>query len=157
MKLALIWVGRSSKKGPEQQLCQRYLTRLTSFVKWEEKVVKPQGANLRLAEIQHRESDKIRQMMEPGDFLILCDSRGKGLSSEGLARQIAQWETRALKRLVFCIGGAMGVDEEMRQRADFMLSLSPMTLPHALARVVLVEQLYRACCIKAGHPYHHEG
>lgn len=157
MRLALIWVGRAGKKGPEQTLCQRYLARLAPFVKWEEKVVKPLGSNLRLAEIQKRESDRIRQHLEPGDVLVLADSRGKNLSSEGLAEQLEKWEARGVKRLIFCVGGAMGVDEEMRQRADFMLSLSKMTLPHALARVVLVEQLYRAWCIKTGHPYHHEG
>lgn len=157
MKLALVWVGRVQRQSPEQALCERYLARLSNFVKWEEKVIKGIAADMRMQEVQRRESERLLQYVQPQDHVILCDSRGKMCSSEGLASQLSQLEDRAVKRVVFCIGGAMGVDSSMRQRANSMLSLSQMTLPHALARVLLLEQLYRAWCIKTGHPYHHEG
>lgn len=157
MRVALIWVGRVHRKSPEQALCERYLSRLSAFVKWEEKVVKGISGGMDMPEIQRRESKRLIQCLQPQDHVILLDSRGKLCSSEGLAAQITKLERRSVKRVVFIIGGAMGVNAAMRERADSMLSLSQMTLPHALARVLLLEQLYRAWCIKSGHPYHHEG
>jgi len=157
MRLALIWVGRVHRKSPEQELCERYQTRLSPFVKWEETIVRGITGSNSLAEVQRRESEKIIQALQPQDYVVLCDSRGKHLSSPDLAEQLSILEQRAIKRVVFVIGGAMGVDDSFRKRADLVLSLSAMTLTHALARVVLMEQLYRAWCIKAGHPYHHEG
>lgn len=158
MKVHLLWVGRKGKREPESELCQRYITRLESRVRFSEKVLKPfQGGNQSTAEIQQRESARLLEELNDDDYLILCDERGKNLSSKGLAKLFQERERAATRRLVFCIGGAMGVADALRQRANFMLSLSQMTLPHALARVLLVEQIYRAHCINSGHPYHHEG
>ena len=86
--------------------------------------------------------------------VVLLDSRGKALSSEELAGWIGTRRDQGTRHLVFAIGPADGWDEEARRRAHLLLSLGPMTLAHSLARVVVAEQVYRACTILAGHPYH---
>lgn len=86
--------------------------------------------------------------------LCLLDSSGKPLSSEQLASAIERWRDSALQQVFFCIGPADGWSTAAKARADLILSLGPMTLAHNIARVVLVEQIYRALSILAGHPYH---
>ncbi|MEM8815413.1 MAG: 23S rRNA (pseudouridine(1915)-N(3))-methyltransferase RlmH [Pseudomonadota bacterium] len=88
-----------------------------------------------------------------GEFLILLDERGMSLSSVDLSRTLADWQHDG-RNLCFVIGGPDGVSDPVRERADFCWSLSPLTLPHGLARVLCVEQLYRAWSLTAGHPYH---
>lgn len=155
-RILAVWVGREHKRDPETQLCQRYLERISRYFRIEQKVIKPlqTGSD---DTIRKRESEKILETIDNRDTLIMCDERGKQLSSPELAQWMGGRFDAADRRLVFVIGGAMGVTDELRRRADFMLSLSRMTLPHALARVVLFEQIYRALSIRAGHPYHHEG
>ena len=87
-------------------------------------------------------------------YLVLLDSRGQLLTSEQLAEWVGKQRDYGRQSIVFAIGPADGWSEEARKRADLMLSLGPMTLPHELARLVLSEQLYRAFTILAGHPYH---
>lgn len=158
MRLQLIWVGKAARREPEADLCARYAKRIAATTRFDEKVLKPiQTASLSDAEIRQRESERITAELQPGDYLVLCDERGKQLSSPGFADFLTQRQNQAVRRVVFCIGGAMGVTDSLRQRADFVLSFSQMTLPHALARVMLLEQVYRALCIQSGHPYHHEG
>jgi 23S rRNA (pseudouridine1915-N3)-methyltransferase len=82
------------------------------------------------------------------------DGRGKTFSSEALAKQISAWQQRGDGSVVFLVGGADGLAESVRERADLLLSLGTMTWPHMLVRVMLIEQLYRAQQILAGHPYH---
>ena len=84
---------------------------------------------------------------------MALDARGRQYDSPGLARRFEAWR-EAGRDLVLLIGGAEGLDDAVRERADEVLSLSSLTLPHALARVVLVEQLYRAWTLMSGHPYH---
>ena len=87
-------------------------------------------------------------------FVIVLDARGKQLSSEELADFLRKHVDQGTRRLVFAVGGADGFSDEARKSAHFQLSLGKMTLPHELARVVLLEQLYRAFTILKGHPYH---
>ena len=84
----------------------------------------------------------------------MLDSRGKQLSSEELAQLIETHQTRGTQQLLFAVGGADGFSAEARKAAALQLSLGKMTLPHELARVILLEQLYRAFTILKGHPYH---
>jgi 23S rRNA (pseudouridine1915-N3)-methyltransferase len=86
---------------------------------------------------------------------VLLDERGTQVDSQGLAQWIADWRARGESRIDWLIGDAHGFDENDRQAADRVLSLSKLTLPHRIAQLVLVEQLYRAGTILAGHPYHH--
>lgn len=89
-----------------------------------------------------------------GDFRIVLDERGKSFSSPAFARWLEEKKLRSVKNLVFFVGPAEGFAEAVRNKADFVLSLSPFTLQHELALVVLLEQIYRACTILKGEPYH---
>jgi 23S rRNA (pseudouridine1915-N3)-methyltransferase len=86
--------------------------------------------------------------------IILLDSIGKSLTSETFAAHLGKLRDSGVQQILFAIGPANGWSPASRQRAQLLLSLGPMTLPHELARVLLAEQLYRACTILAGHPYH---
>ncbi len=86
-------------------------------------------------------------------FVVLLDERGRELSSQKLAEQLQKWQSSGLKEVIFIIGGHEGVTSEVAKRADFSLSLSVMTFTHEMARVILLEQLYRAFTIMKGFPY----
>lgn len=152
----LIWIGKENRRQPEAELCERYIARIGHYARMDVKVIKAQQTG-DLLSIQKKEGEKILSCVDPTDFLVLLDERGKHLTSEGLSTFITEKASVGSRRIVWLIGGAMGVSDSVRQRANFMLSLSKMTLPHALARVFLCEQIYRALNIRAGHPYHHEG
>lgn len=94
------------------------------------------------------------QSVPKGAFKVVLDSRGKQCSSEIFAGKIEQWELRGLKQVSYLIGGPDGHSDEVMRAADFVLSLSEMTFTHDMARLLLVEQLYRAYTIKAGEKYH---
>jgi len=105
----------------------------------------------------HRETEStLLRERSAGMLRILLDERGEQVTSRGLAAKIAQWEQQSVKAAAVLIGGADGHTEELRQSADWMWSLSKLTLQHELALVVLLEQIYRAYSIKAGMPYHRD-
>lgn len=99
------------------------------------------------------ESELILGKLAGDEQAVLLDERGKQLTSKSLAGRLSGWQADG-RDLAFIIGGPDGVSDECRQRADFAWSLSDLTLPHGLARVLLVEQLYRAWSLALGHPYH---
>ena len=101
------------------------------------------------------EGEQILGKIERGELMVLLDERGRDLDSKGLAAKLSDWQLDG-RNLCFVIGGPDGVPAICRQRADFTLSLSRLTLPHGLARVLLTEQLYRAHSLHTGHPYHRE-
>jgi 23S rRNA (pseudouridine1915-N3)-methyltransferase len=105
------------------------------------------------AELMRREAELLRAAMPKGAVIVALDRRGRTLSSEDLAQRLQRWQTHK-KNVAFVIGGAEGLDEGLRNEADFILSFGPNTWPHMLARIMLAEQLYRAQAILAGHPYH---
>jgi 23S rRNA (pseudouridine1915-N3)-methyltransferase len=104
---------------------------------------------------RQEESERIIGRVDPSDYVILLDERGKMLDSPALAHHIDNLFTNS-RNVVMVIGGAYGVDEHLTQRADLIWSLSPLVFPHQLARLILVEQLYRAQEIAAGRAYHHQ-
>lgn len=99
------------------------------------------------------EGEQILSKLSSDEQVVLLDERGKSLSSKSLAAKLSEWQAAA-RDLCFVIGGPDGVSEACRQRADFTWSLSTLTLPHGMARVLLSEQLYRAWTLQSGHPYH---
>jgi len=105
--------------------------------------------------LKMEEGKRILKEMIPGDFIVLLDERGKQLSSVELSSLISKTSGASFKRMVFIIGGAFGVDEPVREKADFIWSLSKLVFPHMLARLILSEQLYRACTILKNEKYHH--
>ena len=145
MKLRVAWIGKT-KEPAIQALSDEYLRRLRQFADVEGVSFKDEAAVLKAA---GRDSSKASR-----HFLVLLDSRGKQLSSEELARLIGEHQDRNPVPMFFAIGPADGFSAAARQKCDLLLSLGKMTLAHELARVVVLEQLYRAFSILKGHPYH---
>ena len=106
-------------------------------------------------ELKKQEAKLILQNLTSDDYLILLDERGKQFSSTELAKFIQQRANESSKRLVFLIGGAFGTDETVAKRANFTWGLSKLVFPHMLVRLILAEQLYRACTILKNEKYHH--
>lgn len=104
---------------------------------------------------RQEESERLLSKLKPSDYVMLLDETGTALSSPALSHGLEKQFTYG-KEIVCIIGGAYGVDETVKARADFIWSLSPLVFPHQLVRLILIEQLYRAQEIAAGHPYHHE-
>ncbi len=106
--------------------------------------------------LKEREAELILKALPPGVPLIALDQRGSSWSSRDFADRLARWRDRGIAELAFAIGGAEGLGAAALERAQETLSLGPMTWPHLLVRGMLLEQLYRAQQILAGHPYHRE-
>ena len=147
MKIKICAIGRLKEKFLVDGVSE-YLKRIKPFAKIEVaeipecKTVKDEGAKL-LAQIL-RDS-----------FVIVLDVAGESLSSENFAEKIAALSLHGVSSITFIIGGAFGLSEEVRRAADFRLSISPMTFTHQMARLILVEQIYRAFKIIRGEPYHY--
>ena len=107
-------------------------------------------------DLKKKEGDIILDWIGKEDYLVVLDERGKQLSSEGLANFIQARANTRTKQLVFLIGGAFGIDDAVIKRADFTWSLSPLVFPHQLVRLILAEQVYRACTILKNEKYHHK-
>lgn len=101
------------------------------------------------------EGEQILARLDRSELVVLLDEQGRQLYSRGLAAKLGDWQ-RDGRDVCFIIGGPDGVSDACRQRADFTWSLSQLTLPHGLARVLLTEQLYRAYALQSGHPYHRD-
>jgi 23S rRNA (pseudouridine1915-N3)-methyltransferase len=145
VKLKIAWIGKTKDRAIES-LTEEYLKRLKRYGEIEGVELRDEAAVLQLAEDRGRARSR--------HLLVLLDSRGKQFSSEELAKFLQDHEERNPLPLAFAVGGADGFSEEARRQATLVLSLGKMTLAHELARIVLLEQLYRACTIRAGHPYH---
>jgi 23S rRNA (pseudouridine1915-N3)-methyltransferase len=144
VKLAITWIGKT-KSPAIQSLIDEYLKRLKQYSEVEGVSLKDEAALLRLCGRDGRATRR---------WLVLLDSRGKQLSSEELAGFLRDHQDRNSAPLAFAIGPADGFSDDVRRNADLVLSLGKMTLAHELARVVLLEQIYRAFTILKGHPYH---
>ena len=130
-------IGRS----PEAELTERYMKRIS----WPTKVTELPDRGGQLPEAAGNA------------VTVVLDERGKALSSMDLARKLEGWRDTGRRETRFLIGAADGHEEELRSKADLMLSFGPATWPHMLARAMLAEQLFRATSILANHPYHREG
>jgi 23S rRNA (pseudouridine1915-N3)-methyltransferase len=139
MKLRIAWIGKTKEPAIES-LTDEYLKRLSRYAEVQGMVVRDESALLKPAANRH--------------LLVLLDSRGKQFSSEEFAEFLRNHQDRNPLPLVFAVGPANGFSPEIRQEAKLLLSLGKMTVAHELARVVLLEQLYRAFTILKGHPYH---
>jgi len=152
LKIRIAWIGKT-KVAAIQLLTEDYLKRISQYVPVEGLTLKDEAA---LLEKCGRASlAKSRKTMTTAkSTLILLDSRGKQLSSEEFAQFLGDYQDRNPLPLVFAVGAADGFSEAARAAAQFTLSLGKMTLAHELARIVLLEQIYRAFTILKGHPYH---
>jgi 23S rRNA (pseudouridine1915-N3)-methyltransferase len=158
MRISLFAVGRL-KAGPEKDLASRYLDRLAKAgpaVGLElSKLVEVQESRAANAETRKREEASLLERALPdGAVLLLLDERGKALDSEAFAELVGRYRDNGKRDVMIAIGGADGLDADLRQRADMVLSFGSMTWPHQLVRILIAEQLYRAVTILSGHPYH---
>lgn len=151
-RIDFIFIG-SSKNKSFSELESDYHIKISRYVDSSIKILKD-SSETDLSIKTKKESADVLKNLQPNDLLILCDERGKSLNSITFSKQIANWQIQS-QRVVFVIGGAFGVDGDLRKRANSTLRLSDFVMPHELARVVLLEQVYRAFTIQRGEKYHH--
>lgn len=152
--IRLVCVGKL-KAAWWRSAAAEYQQRIARFAPLEEHLVPDGAAALPAAKRMQAEGEKLLAALEPKDYVILLDERGKAHTSTAFADKLAAWMDDPGFRPCLVIGGAFGCSKEVKSAARETLSLGPMTLPHELARVVLLEQLYRALTIQRGMPYHH--
>ena len=158
MKTLLILVGKTTDKRL-QSLFDDYADRLSHYNLGFSVAVVPELKNTKsLSEGQQKqaEGNAIMKLLQPSDFVLLLDERGKEHTSVGMAGYMEEKMNQSTRRLVFIIGGPYGFSPEMYARANDKISLSKMTFSHQMVRLIFVEQLYRAMTIIKGEPYHHE-
>jgi 23S rRNA (pseudouridine1915-N3)-methyltransferase len=151
MRLRLVWVGKTRNEHV-RALVDDYLGRLTRFVRCEVVELR-ESTNKDGRAVLAEESRRISDALRPDALTVLLDVEGRQWSSPELAAELERWQTRGLKEVTFIVGGHLGVAAELTARAGVRWSLSRLTLTHELARVLLVEQLYRAYTITRGLPY----
>ncbi len=155
MKILLISVG---KKHQEQlkDVIEEFTKRLSGYNPVEWQIITPKKA-FDNAEIQKKhEAELILATLKPQDHIILLDEKGKEMSTIGLSELLEAKLVDGVSRLVFIIGGAYGVSEDVVERSQHVWSLSKLVFPHQIVRLILVEQLYRAFSVLNGGKYHHE-
>jgi len=154
LRLELLFLGKTKEKYLAAGI-NDYAKRLSHYLKVEIKTVKE--GKLKKGEPENlqveRESETLMQNVQ-GSYLVCLDRIGKQMDSPALAKLIDHWEMQGLKKISFVIGGPLGLSATILKKADLILSLSPMTFTHDMTRLLLLEQLYRACTIKAGEKYH---
>lgn len=147
----IIAVGKMPQ-GPLHELCKDFIKRTqwpVTITELESKIKDPPQAKL-------DEARKIMERITPAAFVVILDERGKSLRSMDFASKIGDLQLSGQNNIQFIIGGADGLTQEIRNRADMLMCFGQQTWPHMMVRVMLLEQIYRAQQILAGHPYHRE-
>ena len=148
MKFKFVWVGKT--RDPSWKTLQaEYLRRLSHFVNCEIVEVKDASGPAAI----ETEGNDLLSKLNQNTFVVLLDVTGRHLSSPELATELNKWQNRSLREVTFVIGGALGTSPRVAERADIRLSLSFLTFTHEMARIILIEQLYRAFTIIKGFPY----
>ena len=157
MKIKLLFIGKENLEEL-QAASQDYVSKINNYNPFEIEAI-PYLKNTKSLPIElqkKQEGELLIKKIHSQDVVVLLDERGKEVSSLQFSQFIQQRFNSGGKNLLFLIGGAYGFSEELYQRANFSISLSKMTFPHKLARLLFAEQLYRAFTILKGEPYHHE-
>lgn len=157
MKLCFWSIGKANESYVQEGV-SLFTKRITHYypVEWYIIPVPKNAAMLSEADLRKREAETILQWLKPEDYLVALDEHARELGSERLAAFIQQRASDSVKNLIFLIGGAYGLDEQVLKRAQFTWSLSQLTFPHQLVRLILAEQIYRACTIIRNEKYHHK-
>ena len=157
MKIQFWSIGKNNepyvKPGVED-----FTKRISNYFKVEWNIIPvPKNAGMMSEmDLKKKEGELVLQWLNKDDYLVVLDERGKQLSSEGLAEFIQARANESTKKIIFLIGGAFGVDDVILKRANFKWSLSQLVFPHQLVRLILAEQVYRACTILKNEKYHHK-
>jgi len=158
MKIRILSVGKLNEPYIKEAQAE-YLKRLGSYTKIEIIEVSEQKAPEKLSpaeeqQVKNKEGQHLLQKIKPGEFVFALDIQGKQVTSIAFSQKLEALALDSRSELAFVLGGSLGLSNEVLNRADLRLSLSKMTLPHQLCRIVLLEQIYRAFRISRGEPYH---
>lgn len=156
MKISLWAIGKNNEPYVKEGI-EDFTKRISRYfpVEWNIIPVPKNAGMLSEMDLKKKEAETILNWLRPDDFLVALDENGKQLSSEGLAKFIQTRSNESAKNIVFLIGGAYGLEEQVLAKAKFTWSLSSLTFPHQLVRLILAEQIYRACTILRNEKYHH--
>lgn len=157
MKICFWSIGKAHDSYVKEGVAE-FTKRISRYfpVEWTIIPVPKNAGMLSEMDLRKREGETILQWLKPDDYLIALDERGKQFSSEGLSDVLQERASASTKNLVFLIGGAFGLDAAVLKRAQMKWSLSQLTFPHQLVRLILAEQVYRACTILQNEKYHHK-
>lgn len=156
MKFQFWTVGKNHEPYVKEGV-ELFTKRISNYypVEWNILPAPKNAAMLSEVDLKKKEGEMITGFLQKEDWLVLLDETGKMLTSEGLAVFIQQRANESTKTMVFLIGGAYGVSDAVKQRANYQWSLSKLVFPHQLVRLILAEQVYRACSINRNEKYHH--
>jgi 23S rRNA (pseudouridine1915-N3)-methyltransferase len=156
MKIQLWSIGKPHETFVKEGI-ELFTKRITNYFPIEWTIIPmPKNAGIMQPTMQKiKEAEVILSMLSKDDYLVLLDERGKTFTSETFSTFLAQRTVDSVKNIIFLIGGAYGVSDTIMQRANFKWSLSQLVFPHQLVRLILAEQIYRACSIMRNEKYHH--
>jgi 23S rRNA (pseudouridine1915-N3)-methyltransferase len=156
MKIQLWSVGKAHESYVKEGI-EDFTKRVSKYYPVEWKIFSPakQTINSTEGDIKKQEAQTLLNSLAKEDFVVLLDEKGKQLTSPQLATFLEQRANESTRQLIFLIGGAFGVDEQIQKRANFTWALSTLVFPHQLVRLILAEQVYRACSIIRNEKYHH--
>ena len=157
MKIILVQAGKTADKNISE-IADIYSSRIAKYNSIET-ITLPNlknTKNMPIDEQKQKEGKQMLQVINGDDYVVVMDERGKEMRTVEFAEWIEKVFMAPVKRLVFVIGGAWGFSDEVYKRADYRISLSKLTFPHQLVRLIFLEQLYRTFTILKGEPYHHE-
>jgi 23S rRNA (pseudouridine1915-N3)-methyltransferase len=157
MKIQFWSIGKPHEPYIRQGV-DEFTSRISRYFKVEWVIIPPpkNAGALSETDLKKQEALLIQQLLQEDDFLVLLDERGKNISSIELSELLQKKANESTRRLVFLVGGAFGVDESITKKAGFCWSLSKLVFPHMLVRLILAEQVYRACTILRNEKYHHQ-
>jgi 23S rRNA (pseudouridine1915-N3)-methyltransferase len=157
MKIRFLSIGKPHEKYIKEGV-EDFTNRISKYFRVEWTIISPlkNAASLPEIELKKQEAEQVMLQLNEDDFLILLDERGKNISSIDLSELLQKRANESTRNLVFLIGGAFGVHENISKRASFTWSLSKLVFPHMLVRLILAEQVYRACSILRNEKYHHQ-
>ena len=155
MKIQIWSVGKAHESFVKEGI-EMFTKRITHYFPAEWNIISgPKNAVTDITMLKQKEGEIILSALAKEDYLVLLDEKGKSISSEAFSIFLEQRAISSVKNIIFLIGGAYGVSEGVMKRADFTWSLSHLVFPHQLVRLIVAEQLYRACSIIRNEKYHH--
>ncbi|MBI3883532.1 MAG: 23S rRNA (pseudouridine(1915)-N(3))-methyltransferase RlmH [Sphingobacteriales bacterium] len=156
MKLQFWSIGKPNEPYIKEGV-MLFTKRITNYYPTEWNILPmPKNAGMmNEADLKKKEGEMLLHLLQKDDYLVLLDENGKQLTSEGVAAFIQARANESIKNIIFLIGGAYGVSDDILKRANYKWSLSQLVFPHQLVRLILAEQIYRACSINRNEKYHH--
>jgi 23S rRNA (pseudouridine1915-N3)-methyltransferase len=153
LKITLLWVGKT-RNAHLKSLIEDYWKRLEHFCELSLREVQPARSATAKGRLTVLEGEKLLARVDASDYVVLLDAAGKSLTTETFATWLRTHRDQSTRNVVFVVGGHEGLSESLKRRANFCISLSPLTFTHEMARCLLLEQIYRAFSVIHGFPYH---